>query len=188
MGNCLSLDMTLAWHCAPVLLGKKPAALFPMPFCWDETLVKMPPPGNMRFLLLRRQGKNTLVFAYRPHILSHALDTAEARETLGALGYPMEAANDPTPCLAFLERQFREGADFPHEVGFFLGYPAEDVLGFIRYRGSCYKLCGMWKVYSDTARATALFVEYAKCRERLLKHVQNGGTILREKPSAALAG
>ena len=188
-GNCLLLDMTLARHCAPVLLGKKPAALFPMPLGWDEMLVKMPPPGDMRFLLLRRPGKKALVFAYQLRLLSRALDTDGVRETLGALGYPAaEEADDPGPCLAFLERRFWEGTDFPHEVGFFLGYPPEDVLGFIHHRGSHCKLCGVWKVYSDVARAVAMFAEYAKCRERLLKYVQNGGVILREKPSATLAG
>jgi hypothetical protein len=187
-GNRLSLDMTLARHCAPVLLRKKPAALFPMPLGWDEALAKMPPLGNMRFLSLRRPGKNALVFSYHPRLLSRTLGTAGMRETLGALGYPVAAMDDPEPCLAFLEQRFREGADFPHEVGFFLGYPPEDVLGFIHHQGTHCKLCGMWKVYGDAVRAAALFAEYAKCRERLLKHVQNGGAILREKPSVALIG
>ena len=186
-GKRLLLDMALARHCAPVLLGKKPAALFAMPFGWDETLAKMPLPGDMRFLLLQRPGEKALVFAYRPGLLSRALDTDGARDTLGALGYPA-AAGEPALCLAFLERRFQECSDFPHEVGFFLGYPPEDVLGFIRHRGNHCKLCGVWKVYGDAARAAALFAEYAKCRERLLKHVQNGGAIVREKPPVTLAG
>ncbi|MDR1325180.1 MAG: DUF3793 family protein [Treponema sp.] len=187
-GDCVSLDMTLARHCAPVLLGKKPAALFPMPRGWDETLAKAPPLGNMRFLSLQRPGQHALVFSYHPRLLSRTLDTAGMRETLGALGYPMVERGNTGPCLAFLEQRFREGAGFPHEVGFFLGYPPEDVLGFIRHQGSHCKLCGMWKVYGDAARAAVLFAEYAECRERLLRHVQNGGAIVREKPSTALAG
>ncbi|MDR1399318.1 MAG: DUF3793 family protein [Treponema sp.] len=186
-GKRLSLDMTLARHCAPVLLGKKPAALFPKPLGWDETLTKMPLPGDMRFLLLQRPERKALVFTYRPRLLSCALDTDEARETLGALGYPA-AADEPALCLAFLARRFREGMDFPHEIGFFLGYPPEDVLGFIHHRGNYCKLCGVWKVYGDAVRAAAMFAEYAKCRERLLKHVQNGGAIVREKLSVTLAG
>ena len=38
----------------------------------------------------------------------------------------------------------------------------------------------MWQVYGDAARAAALFAEYAWCREVLLKHVQNGGAIVRD--------
>ncbi|MDR1095085.1 MAG: DUF3793 family protein [Spirochaetaceae bacterium] len=180
------LDMTLAWHCAPVLLGKKPAALFPKPAWWDALLPEKTAAGNLRFVTLRR-NKTGLVFAYYPRLLSHALESGEACKTLGALGYPVEAKypeERAARCLAFLERRFRESGDFPHEVGFFLGYPPLDVLGFMRHRGSRYKLCGVWKVYSDVPKATALFAEYAKCRERLVRHVQNGGGL---KPLCGLS-
>jgi hypothetical protein len=172
--NRVSLDLTLARHCAPVLLGKKPAALFPKPVWWDESVPETA--GKLRFLLLRRRDKNALVFAYSPRLLSRALESAGVRKTLKSLGYPVEEAG---ACLAFLERRFWEGGDFPHEVGFFLGYPPDDVLGFMRHRGSHCKLCGMWKVYGDVPKAAALFAEYALCRDRLVKHVQNGGAILR---------
>jgi hypothetical protein len=205
VGNRLTLDMTLARHCAPVLMGKKPAALFPRPSCWDEALTERPVLGNVRFLLFRRRDKNALVFAYSPRLLAAALNASDAsgtsnasstsivRKTLAALGYPPDeetaytAEESVASCLAFLGRRFRESADFPHEVGFFLGYPPEDVLGFMRHRGSRCTLHGMWQVYGDAARASALFAEYARCREVLLKHVQNGGAILRKRPPVATA-
>jgi hypothetical protein len=186
----MSLDMALARHCAPVLMGKKAAALFPRPSCWNDALTERPALGNVRFLILRRQEKNALVFAYSPRLLSRALEAPPVRKTLKALGYPVEEAQAAglAPYLAFLRQRFREEEGFPHEVGFFLGYPPVDVLGFMRHRGSRCKLCGMWQVYGDTARAAALFAEYASCRERLLRHVQNGGVILRGCLSAVTAG
>jgi hypothetical protein len=177
------LDMTLARHCAPVLLGKKPAALFPKPVWWDALPPQRVAAGNLRFLILRR-NKAGLVFAYSPRLLPRTLESEEAQKMLVGLGYPAVAEDigeRTTRCLAFLERRFRESADFPHEVGFFLGYPPLDVAGFIRHRGSHCKLCGIWKVYSDVPMAAALFAEYAKCRERLVKHVLNGGGILRRQ-------
>lgn len=47
---------------------------------------------------------------------------------------------------------WREG--FPHEIGLFLGYPPEDVQGFLADPGGgrC-KLCGHWKVYHDVEGA-----------------------------------
>jgi hypothetical protein len=170
----VSLDLMLARHCAPVLLGKKPAALFPKPAWWDEAETA----GKLRFLLFRRRDKNALVFAYAPRLLSRTLESDGVRKTLKGLGYP---AGDAGACLAFLAQRFWEGGDFPHEVGFFLGYPPDDVRGFMRYRGSHCKLCGMWKVYGDVPKAAALFAEYALCRDRLVKHVQNGGAILRRQ-------
>ncbi|MDR1232590.1 MAG: DUF3793 family protein [Spirochaetaceae bacterium] len=178
--NCMLLDLTLARHCAPVLLGKKPSALFPKPVWWDALLPQRAAAGDLHFLLLRR-NKTGPVFAYSPQLLPRTLESEEARETLGALGYPVDAEDwgeRTARCLAFLERRFRESADFPHEVGFFLGYPPDDVVGFMRHRGNRCKLCGMWKVYGDVPKAVALFAEYAKCREQLTRHVLNGGGII----------
>jgi hypothetical protein len=202
-GSRLTLDMALARHCAPVLMGKKPAALFPRPSCWDEALTERPVLGNVRFLILRRRD-NALVFAYSPRLLAAVLNAPNTsssspapsvvRKTLAALGYPAEAesalpaAEAVAPCLAFLGKRFMEGADFPHEVGFFLGYPPADVLGFMRHRGSRCKLRGMWQVYGDAARASALFAEYARCREALVRHVRNGGAIARNYLPATIAG
>lgn len=49
--------------------------------------------------------------------------------------------------LTRLAQRMEAVGDFPHEVGFFLGYPAEDVVGFIRNKGQNFKFCGRWKVY-----------------------------------------
>ena len=35
-----------------------------------------------------------------------------------------------------------EKGAFPHEIGLLLGYPVEDVLGFIRYQGKNYLYTG----------------------------------------------
>ncbi|MDR0758852.1 MAG: DUF3793 family protein [Treponema sp.] len=72
-------------------------------------------------------------------------------------------------CFGFLDRlkeQFTS-SQFPHEVGIFLGYPADDVLGFVEHNGQNYKLCGYWKVYGDVERAKACFRQYDECRERI---------------------
>lgn len=43
--------------------------------------------------------------------------------------------------------------EFPHEVGLFLGYPPEDVEGFIENKARSCKITGYWKVYSDEEKA-----------------------------------
>jgi hypothetical protein len=172
--NRLLLDMTLARHCAPVLMEKKPAALFPMPSWWQRALRDGETVDGMRFLALNRWGKTAVVFAYRPQLLSRVLKTPRISRALRDLGYP---ASGLAARLAFLARRFLERAEFPHEVGFFLGYPPEDVFGFIRNRGAGCKVCGIWEVYDDVEKAVALFAEYAKCRETLMKHVRNGGAL-----------
>ena len=58
-----------------------------------------------------------------------------------------------------------ESGEFPHEVGLFLGYPPEDVKGFIDHRANGFKCAGLWKVYGDEKKARSLFEKYRKCTE-----------------------
>ena len=57
---------------------------------------------------------------------------------------------------------------FPHELGLLLGYPAEDVRGFM---GIGYKKClytGYWKVYEKAEEKIALFSEYDRAMDLAL--------------------
>lgn len=171
-----NFETLLARSAAPVLLGKKPAALFagPLPRCTGTAV-----PGGIRFLSLTRPGHNPLIFVFRPSLLERTLEAPQARRSLEEFGYPVSEGLQAL--LRCLGRRFQESREFPHEIGFFLGYPPHDVLGFIYYRGAGCKLCGPWKVYDDVERAAALFGEYAWCRQRLLEHLQGGGTIFDEE-------
>jgi hypothetical protein len=177
-----TFEITLALHCAPVLAGRKPAALFPRPEWWEAAPVGRAAACGLRCAAFKRQEKNTVIFVYRPALLEASLRHPAVRRALPAFGYP--AAGSAGEHLAVLAERFRESPEFPHEVGFFLGYPPEDVLGFIRHRGAHCKLCGVWKVYGDTEKAGLLFAEYARCRQKLLDRLRRGGTILGANGSA----
>jgi hypothetical protein len=179
------LETLLATYGAPVLLGKKPAALFARPVGWDETRPLPEARWGLRFLNLTRPGKHALIFAFRPGLLAGTLENPQAAKVLADLEYPGPAG--PETYVAGLARRFKESREFPHEVGLFLGYPPSDVLGFMRHRGTHCKLCGLWKVYSDVERAAALFEEYDRCKRRLLDYLRQGGTIFDEALSALAA-
>ena len=128
------------------------------------------------FHLLRLcwRGQTGLVFIYHPGLLKNALSQDAVQRALTSMGYP--AGKDVQALLSALRRRFHESDEFPHEIGFFLGYPPEDVIGFIECRMDC-KLCGQWKVFGDAEQAAALFDEYARCKRTLLRHIENGGSI-----------
>ena len=67
--------------------------------------------------------------------------------------------------IYFLKKRICTQDDFPHEIGFFLGYPPEDVVGFIENNGKNFKFCGCWKVYSDVNEAEKRFHMYRKCKD-----------------------
>jgi hypothetical protein len=169
-----AVTAALARHCAPVLLGKKPAALFVQPTGWDGMQMDTLAVGGMRFYTCAHPHKRSLILAYRPPLLAQALSIPAAKTALLEMGYPNRGMN---AMLGELRRRLFDSQSFPHEIGFFLGYPPEDVLGFIRHQGRHCKLCGKWKVYHDTEAAGRIFAEYARCERVLARHIQNGGTI-----------
>ena len=66
----------------------------------------------------------------------------------------------------------KEQSAFPHEIGLFLGYPPEDVQGFLDHR-PC-KCSGCWKVYGDENKAKKTFDLYKKCERVYCQQLARG--------------
>jgi hypothetical protein len=141
-------------------MGCKPAALFPLGTAGLPSLRRVLPP-NIRCRVIREGRGRALLFLFDRALLEDTIFHDPIRQTLTGMGYPSRLS---LPLfLTHLQKQFNCGC--PHEVGLFLGYPLEDVLGFIKNRGSRYKLCGPWKVYGDVEQARNNFRKYDFCRE-----------------------
>lgn len=117
--------------------------------------------------VLRKSEKSVLLYVYRPRLLDAHLSQAAARKILSSLGYTQENR------LERLAQRLSEDA-FPHEIGLFLHYPPEDVIGFMTHRGANCKYCGYWKVYGDVAQAKEQFAAYARCREYCMDCIKRG--------------
>jgi hypothetical protein len=167
--NTIFKDALLRF-CAPVVLGKKPAALFPKPPCWEKEFSGTGITSGIQCLTLSRAGKNTLLLVYRSNLLAAILGDPAIHGPLKKLEYPAGLEDQ----LRHLSRRFLTNQEFPHEIGFFLGYPPSDVTGFITHRGTRCKLCGPWKVYGDVEKASATFQEYERCKQQLAGYIQNG--------------
>jgi hypothetical protein len=160
MAGAGEVEDAIIRHCSPILMGCKPAALFPLGRAGLGSLLRALP-LNVRCLVIREQGGRALLFLFDQAMLEKTIFRDPIRETLTGMGYP--SLPSLPLFLAHLQKQFNCGC--PHEVGLFLGYPLEDVLGFIRNRGANYKLCGIWKVYGDVEQAKNFFRQYDLCRE-----------------------
>ena len=101
-----------------------------------------------------------MIYIYRPGRLQSDLDAEEAKDILLRFGY--EESNLDR-CICRLADRIYECDEFPHEVGLFLGYPPEDVKGFIELGGRNSKASGYWKVYGDVDRAQKQFERFSKC-------------------------
>ena len=149
-------------YCSPVLLGCKPAALFMLHSERAFALLSGLLRPRFKLMILRKNERGLLVLVFEKDQLEETLLNREILAVLAGRGYPAGASL--FVLLDYLIKRFAR-KDFPHEIGLFLGYPVEDVLGFVRHKGLNYKLCGYWKVYGDVDSAKKCFQQYDKCRE-----------------------
>lgn len=171
-------EQTLAFHCAPAMAGIKPADLISWPAPPRETLELLDrfsrslARAGIRFRLLCCCRGRCLILVYRPDRLEEQLAQEDVRGLLRRDGYPVDGGL--MAMLGHLGAKMLGSREFPHEVGLFLGYPAEDVEGFRLNGGRDFKCCGLWKVYSDVDRAQKCFHRYSCCRRALCRRVQAG--------------
>lgn len=154
-------------HGAPTLAGIKTGNIFPCPYESKAALIravrqmnKRLRPKGLRILPLRYTDGKALIYLYRPKKLSVDLSDRQAVSLLRQYGYDPEKCDQ---CIARLAQKLRSQADFPHEIGLFIGYPPEDVSGFIENRAGGCKCVGCWKVYGDEQAAKKKFAQYKKC-------------------------
>lgn len=139
-----------------------------------------------------------LVYAYRPNSLATYLADPRAKTALAKKGYDAGnlsaclvhlasritlASNNAAECACGQTRCALDqqaccnndcACEFPHEIGYFLGYPCDDVYEFIAQRGENYKIFGAWKVYTNVEQALATFDAYRACTQHLTFIYQQG--------------
>lgn len=156
-------------HCAPTLAGIKTGNLFTCPCENKEALLhslrqlnKRLGGKGLRILPMRFSEKKALIYLYRPGKLRKDLAHTTAAQLLISHGYNTGSCEK---CVVHLAKKLRQQEDFPHEIGLFLGYPPEDVYGFIENNACGCKCTGCWKVYGDEEAAKKKFAQYKKCTQ-----------------------
>jgi len=159
----------LVIYCSPTLAGLKTGNLFTAAYQKGERLLdeirrlnRLLAPKGLRVIPMREIGNRVLIYVYRPSKLEKDFSDCQTAAMLRKLGYPCEK---PERCIVYLAEKLRENQTFPHEIGLFLGYPPEDVQGFIENRAGHFKYVGYWKVYGDVEQAQIRFQMYKKCTD-----------------------
>lgn len=171
------LESLLAFHAAPTLMGLKCGSLPTLSvsqFDFDEVSKLFAEScfgERISARFISRCPARTMIYIYDRQLLDSTLSDAAVREFLVGCGYDRHWGTGE--CLDRLCSRLCE-KDFPHEIGVFLGYPLEDVKGFIENCGRQCKLCGMWKVYGDVERAKEMFERYDQCRINLCRELEKG--------------
>ncbi|MDR2528546.1 MAG: DUF3793 family protein [Synergistaceae bacterium] len=182
------IERLLACVAAPTIRGLKPGTLVNLrrhgdgeiPATWnerkEELLRKFRVEAFAFFPKGVGRGDSLLLLLYKKELLIQTLLSEEAANILLPLGYKLR----PPRVNSWFERLARrfEG-DFPHEIGLFLGYPPEDVQGFIQNRGGACLANGYWKVYSNVCKAKQTFQKFRRAEYDAARAFIAGCVIMR---------
>ena len=175
-----TFEAVLVRQCAPTLAGMKPGSIFcfnhsPLEVSrqkvcqWNKQLA---PFGLTVQILLERPGSSSvIVFVYRRDRLEQMLSDDAYQSFLAQAGYERTNLDD---LLEQLAQRLRTQPEFPHEIGVFLGYPLQDVIGFIENHGRNFTCCGFWKSYGDPAEMQVCFACYRRCIQTYVAMFEQG--------------
>ena len=170
----------LAHHCAPSLLGIKPANLISISKGSYNVHQKIDffnrkaAGKGLKIRILCECPRRVLVLIYNITLMKKQLSEPDRMKLMEEYGY--NPASSVDEILTVLAEKIVGGADFPHEIGIFLGYPVHDINGFVN-NSSDVKFTGYWKVYADEERAKKLFESYTKCKSYLCTKLIEGADI-----------
>lgn len=176
--NLKKLETQLALQCAPVILGIKISNILIVDSIYKNTVKCIFYNTELSCHLLCKNNSQVVFLIYYPRDLQNYLREESVWEMLQWFGY--KALSLQHVLNEFTRRyivSLNTKRGFPHELGLILGYPPEDVKGFIQNKGKAYLYSGYWKVYKNLERSLQTFARYEKAKILLLSWILRGGSI-----------
>lgn len=178
--GCMSkrAEMLLVLSCAPVLKGSKAANIMTVTRRELSEIGRLLHGTGIFWRVLDVKEDKTVLYLYREKELQRHLRQKRIADFLAANGYENQSLLKMLEILALRLWQYdRKLQKYPHEMGVFLGYPLEDVIGFIENEGKNYIYLGYWKVYHDVPGTVELFERYDREREQAVNELLTGKSI-----------
>lgn len=110
---------------------------------------------------VRINGRKRQVIVYHKKCLERVMSREEVRALLIRFGYCVDCSSEEY--VEQLIERLREN-DFPHEIGIFLGYPLNDVCGYLGLNSLEHTKTKGWKMYGDTRESERLQELFIKVR------------------------
>ncbi len=176
--NMEKFELQLVLQCAPVLSGKKISNLFITSEDDAKVLEQFLKRTGFYFYRFFYANHKVTYLIFRRKELEEYLLSDEVVQILKLCGYTNIS-------LGFVLRRFQiryqeymlHQIDFPHEMGLILGYPVEDVRGFIENNGQNYLYSGYWKVYENLKEKLELFKSYEAVMNEQVYMLKSGMTL-----------
>lgn len=178
------VEKNLILHCSPTLASLKTASLFSLEFShrgelncvlreWNRILSDK----GVAMIALQEKNDRALIYVFRKTHLKKVLGSPKIANFLQSGGYSGANIRNIGSALRALRSHLNESDEFPHEIGIFLGYPVDDVIGFIENKGQNCKCTGCWKVYCNECEAAKTFARYKKCETVYMRLWEQGRSV-----------
>lgn len=170
-----NIEMQLALQCAPLIAGLKISNLLIISETNDSIFEEIVEKTDISvYKLLNYQGK-TVYLLYREAEVIEFLQSERTKGVFIKEGYDSLLLNDILHSFQKRYERYRvAGGVFPHEMGLLLGYPIEDVIGFMENDGDNFLCSGYWKVYERPQEKQILFQKFEYARESLIRLISCG--------------
>lgn len=177
--NLEDLETQMALQCAPLIMGIKMSNLLIVQNQNAVHVTALLKETAISCEILYQTKRKTTFLLYREEEVFEYLNVQKIKTAMHRFGYeeiclPTILNELSMRYHAYMNRR----EEFPHELGLLLGYPLEDVLGFIENRGQNYLYTGYWKVYANVEEAIALFTRFEQAKEQVIRMLSQGEEIL----------
>lgn len=169
------MEMQLAFHCAPLIAGLKLSNLLMVQGGEMDRMKNMlKRTGISYFVVTVIRGKAAVLLFDREKLEQYIWEE-KVWEIFQYMGYQERMLGRILYAFRLRYEGYLMGKSrFPHEIGLLLGYPVEDVKGFIINEGANCLYTGYWKVYENPSEKKLLFREFERARDTLLALLSDG--------------
>lgn len=175
--SCLrcSIKGNIALQCSLVLSGIKPSNLLiysnECSGCISEELKNT----GLEHTKLYEGEKESVSIIYNRFSIENLINDTGNIDFIKKYGYIDTDIDNILVRLSDRYTSFRNRkSEFPHEIGLLLGYPIEDVVGFIENNGQNFIYSGYWKVYKNAEEKIKMFAMYKEIKRYFIKQIANG--------------
>lgn len=170
-----NIETQLALQCAPLITGLKVSNLLIIPKGNEEVVKRILNRTGISFYRLIQTRTKTTFLLFRRNELEEFLSEENVKNVFIRAGYKSLQIGKILRTFSLRYEAYMQGdKSFPHEMGLLLGYPVEDVVGFVENNGKNFLYSGYWKVYENQKAKVKLFDKFKVAEETLIHLLSNG--------------
>lgn len=172
------IETQLALQCAPLIVGLKMSNLLIIENNNLYEVTKILKDSSISCFALSENAERSMLLLYNVEKLTAYLLEDNVKRFLEECGYKEISLMEIFEVFRFRYQKYEsDNEKFPHEMGVLLGYPIEDVEGFIENEGKNFLYAGYWKVYANLSLKIQLFRKFEAAKETLIQLVSIGLSI-----------